>query len=160
MHPATYQDYYNSSVLTGSKPYYTATERNANAKNDTVINSNNKKKSENNDDNNSYSNNNRCANSEDNNDNNTDGNFISASTPPPSDSNADNAPPGRNNKNNVRPKFISHPNGIVLRVFKWKSNKPRQTQNLLLPPPRKPRELPPPPLRDRNADNGTEQADN
>ena len=51
----------------------------------------------------------------------------------------------------MRPKFISHPNGIVLRVFKWKSDKPRpSTQNLLLPPPRKPRELPPP--RDCNAD--------
>ena len=36
--------------------------------------------------------------------------------------------------------------------MKQKSDKPRpSTQNLLLPPPRKPRELPPP--RDRNADN-------
>jgi len=41
----------------------------------------------------------------------------------PSDSNADkDAPPGRNNKNNVicQPSFISHPNRIVLRVFKQK----------------------------------------
>jgi len=122
-----------NSALTGSKHNFdTATERKA--KNDKI------KKSENNADNNSNSNNNnnRCADSDDNNDNNKDGNFISASTPPPSDSNADNAPPGRNNKNNVRlprfishpnqrlarsakqrlPSFISHPNGILLRVFK------------------------------------------
>jgi len=144
-HDFSFLDYYNSSVLTGSKPY-TATERNA--KNDTLVNSNKNKKSENNVDNNSYSNNNNnstcCANSEDNNDNIIDGNFISASTPPPSDSNVDNAPPGRNNTNNVMrsnsnnsdrdrdseqrsadsgrnkrlPSFISHPNGILLRVFK------------------------------------------
>merc|ERR1712238_319627 len=139
-----------NSALTGSKHNFdTATERKA--KNDKI------KKSENNADNNSNSNNdnNRCADSDDNNDNNKDGNFISASTPPPSDSNANNAPPGRNNKNNVRlPRFISHPNGIVFRVRKI----PPPTQNLLLPPPRKPRELPPTPLRDRNADNGTEQS--
>ena len=122
MHPAMYQDYFNSSVLTGSKPY-TATKRNA--KDDTLVYSNNKNKnSENNDDNNSYSNNyNRCAYSEDNNDNNKDGNFISSSTPPPSDSNVDNAPPGTNKKNNVRPKFISHPIGIIFRVFKQKQSK-------------------------------------
>ena len=131
-HDFSFPDYYNSSVLTGSKPY-SATKRNANDDVhsngihycDRIIQkaeSNNK--SENNDDNNSYSNNNNpCADSEDNNDNNTDGNFISASTPPPSDSNADNAPPGRNNKNNVRPKFISHPNEIVFRVFKQKRKK-------------------------------------
>merc|ERR1712238_254049 len=109
-----------NSALTGSKHNFdTATERKA--KNDKI------KKSENNaDDNNSNSNNNnRCADSDDNNDNNKDGNFISASTPPPSDSNADNAPPGRNNKNNVRlPRFIGHPNGIVFRVFKRKRSKP------------------------------------
>ena len=67
-------------------------------------------------------NNNRCADSEDNNDNNKDGNFICASTPAPSDSNADNAPPGRNNKNNTirLPRFIGHPNGTILQVFKQK----------------------------------------
>ena len=59
------------------------------------------------------------------------------------------------------PRFIGHPNGIVLRVFKrkffkWKSDKPQPTQHLLLLPRRKPRELPP--LRDRNADNGTEKS--
>jgi len=124
-HDFSFLDYYNSSVLTGSKPYYTATERNAN--DDTLVYSNNKnKKSEKNADNNSNSNNNnRCADSDDNKDNNKDGNFISASTPPPPDSNADNAPPGRNNKNNVRlPRFIGHPNGIVFRVFKRKRSKP------------------------------------
>merc|ERR1712238_192852 len=94
-HDFSFLDYYNSSVLTGSKLYYTATERNAN--DDTLVYSNNKnKKSEKNADNNSNSNNNnRCADSDDNKDNNKDGNFISASTPPPPDSNADNAPPGR-----------------------------------------------------------------
>ena len=73
--------------------------------------------------NNIFSSNNICyADFEDNNDNNKDGNFISASTPTPSNCNADNAPPGRNNKNNVMrlPRFIGHPNGIVFRVFKPK----------------------------------------
>ena len=114
------QNYYNNSVLTGSKSY-NATERNA--KNDIVINSNNKR-SEKNADNNSNSNNNFCAHSEDNNDNNKDSNFISASTHPSSDSNADNAPPGRNNKNNVMrlPRFIGHQNGIIFRVFKQKQS--------------------------------------
>jgi len=51
--------------------------------------------------NNSTSNNNYYAASGDNTDNNVDGNKIVASTPIPSDSNADDAPPGRNNKNNV-----------------------------------------------------------
>ena len=109
-----------NSALTGNKP--TATERNAKNDNSTwslgfshdlPINNNNS--SENNVDNNSNSNNILCANFEENNDNDNDGNKISASTPPPSDSNADNAPPGRNNKNNVmrpklrlpRPRFIA-----------------------------------------------------
>ena len=123
-------DYYNSSVLTGSKPY-TATKRKANNDNnqgshscshDIDVNYNNKK-FENNNNNNYYSNNNNpSANFEDNNDNNKDGNVVSAFTPIPADSNADNAPPGRINKNTVMrlPPFISHPNGIVLRVFKQK----------------------------------------
>merc|ERR1719162_2133395 len=34
-----------------------------------------------------------------------------------SENNVDNIPPGRNNKNNVIPRFIGHPNGIVFRVF-------------------------------------------
>ena len=97
IHPVTYEDYYNSSVLTGSTPF-AATERCTN--DDTFINSNNKK-SEIKDDNNSSSNNICCADYEDNNDNNKDGNFISTSTPPLSDCNADNAPPRRNNMNNV-----------------------------------------------------------
>ena len=39
-------------------------------------------------------------------------------------SNADNAPPRRNNKNNVMrlQRFIGHPNGIVFRVFKRKQS--------------------------------------
>ena len=116
-HGFFFQDYYNSSISTGSKPY-TVTKRKAN---ETVIYSNNKN-SENNNDNNSLCDKNRCANSDDNNDNNMNGNRISAFTPTPSNNNADNAPPGRNNKNNVMrlPSFISHPNGIVLRDFKQK----------------------------------------
>ena len=83
----------------------------------------NKDKSDNKVDNNSYSNNNNpCADSEDNNDNIKDGNFISISTPNSSDSNADNAPPGRNKMNNTKhiPSFICHPNRIVLRVLNQK----------------------------------------
>ena len=47
-----------------------------------------------------------------------DGNFINASTPPPSNSNADHAPLGKNKTDNVKrlPRFICHPNGIVLQV--------------------------------------------
>ena len=50
------------------------------------------------------------------------GNKISAFTPTLFDSNADNAPPGKNNKNNVMcvPRFIGHQNGIVFRVFTQK----------------------------------------
>ena len=105
-----------NSALTGST--YSATERNAN---DTFVDSDNEQ-SEKNADNNSNSNNNNncCADSDDNNDNNKDGNFVCAFAPPPSDSNADNASPGRKNKNNVMrlPRFIGHPNEIVFRVFK------------------------------------------
>ena len=54
-----------------------------------------------------------------------DGNEVSTSTPTPSDSNDDNAPPGRTNKNNMMrlPRFIGHPNEIVLRVLKQKQSK-------------------------------------
>ena len=82
---------------------------------------NNNNKSKNKVDNNFYSNNNPCADSYNNNDNNKDSNIICASIPTPSNSNADNVSPGRNNKNNVMhlPRFISsHPNRIVLNVFK------------------------------------------
>ena len=88
------------------------------------------KKSEINADINSYSNNsNPCATSGDNNDNNMEGNKISASTPTPSNRNADNALLERNNKNNVirLPRFIGHPNGIVLLVFKQKQSTTKQS---------------------------------
>ena len=94
-HDYSLQDYYDSSVLIGSKPYI-ATNRNTN--NDVHSNgihyydsitqkakSNNKY--ENNNNNNSNSNNNPCAELETNNDNNKNGNFISASTSAPPDSN-------------------------------------------------------------------------
>ena len=56
------------------------------------------------------------------------GNVISASIPTPSDSNADNAPSGRNNKNNMirLPRFISNSNEIVLRVFEQKQSMTKQ----------------------------------
>ena len=132
-------DYYSAPTPTGRK-LDIATERKTN--NDVDSNgihycdgiiqkteSNNNKNSENNHDNNSYSNNNNpCADSEDNNDNNTDNNFISASNPPRSNSNADNVPPVRNNKNNVKylPRFICHPNGMVLQVLMQKTINNRQ----------------------------------
>ena len=127
-HDFPLQDYYKSSVLTRST--YSATKRKElGFSHDISINNSNNAK--NNDDNNSYSNNNDpWADSEDNNDNNKDGNFISASTLPPSNHNADNAPPGRNNKYNVMrlQRFIGHPNGIVFCVFKKKRSKSSVSQ--------------------------------
>ena len=126
-HDFSLQDYYNGSVLTENKLYIAI---NCNANNDAHSNSihyydgitqkaESNNKSGNSDNNSSNSNNNPCADSEDNNDNNKDGDIISSSIPIPSNSNADNAPHGRNNKNNMMrlPTFISHPNGIVVRVF-------------------------------------------
>ena len=103
---------YNNALISTRSMYSSATKRKL-----AKINNNNKSKNK--VDNNFYSNNNPCADSYNNNDNNKDSNIICASIPTPSNSNVDNASPGRNRMNNNKylPRFICHPNGIVLQVL-------------------------------------------
>ena len=59
-----------------------------------------------------------------------DGNVFSASIP--CDSNIGNASPKRNNMNNTMrlPRFISHPNGIVLRLLNHKQSTSSETMEI------------------------------